>query len=80
MSTRESQSEEKLAEWGVEGLGPKSHVLIGGLGLGFTLRRALKLLPKDGKITLSELSPEVIAWKARAITCGASLAKSPPPS
>jgi spermidine synthase len=37
-------------------------VLIGGLGMGFTLRAALAQLPKDAKITVAELVPEVIAW------------------
>lgn len=62
MSTRESQSEEKLAEWGVEGLAPQSKILIGGLGLGFTLKKALQLLPAESAVTIAEISPEVIAW------------------
>lgn len=37
-------------------------MLIGGLGMGFTLRAALAALPKDAKITVAELVPEVIAW------------------
>lgn len=37
-------------------------MLIGGLGMGFTLRAALADLPKDAKIEVAELVPEVIAW------------------
>jgi len=37
-------------------------VLIGGLGMGFTLRAAVADLPKDAKIVVAELVPEVIAW------------------
>lgn len=37
-------------------------LLIGGLGMGFTLRAALADLPKDGQVIVAELVPEVIAW------------------
>lgn len=37
-------------------------VLIGGLGMGFTLRAALKALPAEAKVTVAELVPEVVAW------------------
>ena len=37
-------------------------ILIGGLGMGFTLRAALADLPKDAKVVVAELVPEVIAW------------------
>lgn len=37
-------------------------ILIGGLGMGFTLRAALADLPKDAQVTVAELVPEVIAW------------------
>ena len=37
-------------------------ILIGGLGMGFTLRAALAALPKDAKIVVAELVPAVIAW------------------
>lgn len=38
------------------------HVLIGGLGLGFTLRAALDVLPAGARVTVAELVPEVVAW------------------
>lgn len=37
-------------------------MLIGGLGMGFTLRAALAALPKDAQVTVAELVPQVIAW------------------
>jgi spermidine synthase len=39
-------------------------VLIGGLGLGFTLRAALRQLRDDAEVVVAELVPEVIAWNA----------------
>src|SRR5207247_2554209 len=41
-----------------------SRVLIGGLGLGFTLRATLPLLREDAEIVVAELLAEVIAWNA----------------
>jgi spermidine synthase len=38
------------------------HVLVGGLGMGFTLRAALDLLPAAGIVTVAELVPAVIEW------------------
>jgi spermidine synthase len=40
----------------------KPRVLIGGLGLGFTLRAALDVLPKAARVEVAELVPEVVAW------------------
>lgn len=42
--------------------GPR--VLIGGLGMGFTLRAALADLPAEARVVVAELVPEVIAWAA----------------
>jgi spermidine synthase len=41
-----------------------ARVLIGGLGLGFTLRAALRELREDAEVVVAELVPEVIAWNA----------------
>ena len=64
MNSRLSGSEEALATLAcrrIEALeGP--HVLIGGLGMGFTLRAALAVLGTDARITVAELVPAVIAW------------------
>lgn len=62
MNSRQFGSEEALAELTCTGLRPGARVLIGGLGMGFTLRRALALLPKDAEVVVVELVPEVIGW------------------
>lgn len=64
MSTRMSGSEEALAQLTAERLGdrPKQHWLIGGYGMGFTLRTALAMLPADALVTVAELVPEIVDW------------------
>jgi SAM-dependent methyltransferase len=75
MSNRAHHSEERLAALACEHIGlrtgdrrdptlahPAPHVLIGGLGLGFTLRAALDCLPHSARVTVAELLPEIIAW------------------
>ncbi len=62
MSTRMHHSEVELARVVCNKLKPGARVMIGGLGLGYTLRSALDLLPKDGKVVQVELVPEVIEW------------------
>ena len=41
---------------------PRPRVLIGGLGMGFTLRAALDVLPSSGRVVVAELSPAVVDW------------------
>ncbi len=63
MNSRMSGSEEALATMTIERLGRRdAHVLIGGYGMGFTLRAALARLSEKGKVTVVELVPEIIAW------------------
>ena len=64
MSTRQHHSEERLAELACAHIGKRSgaKVLIGGLGLGFTLRAALGALGPDAEIVVVELMPAVIKW------------------
>jgi spermidine synthase len=63
MNSRLSGSEEALARLPIEKLGAKApHILIGGLGMGFTLRAALAVLPGEAKVTVAELVPAVVAW------------------
>jgi spermidine synthase len=66
MSTRRHLSEDRLAEVACGPLGevPRARVLIGGLGLGFTLRAALRHLRDDAEVVVAELVAEVIAWNA----------------
>jgi spermidine synthase len=68
MNSRLSGSEEALAELVCDRLGgrPAPRLLIGGLGMGFTLRAALARTGDDAEITVAELVPEVVAW-----ACGA---------
>lgn len=64
MSTRHSFSEEQLGVVACDGLArrPGARVLIGGLGLGFTLRAALAALGSDARVVVAELLPEVATW------------------
>ena len=65
MSSRMSGSEKALAVMTIERLGEKGknpHLLIGGYGMGFTLRAALELLGPDARATVAELVPEIIEW------------------
>src|SRR5580698_1186423 len=64
MNSRLSGSEEALATLAckrIEGVA-RPHLLIGGLGMGFTLRAALTVLGAEARITVAELVPEVISW------------------
>jgi len=64
MSSRMSSSEIVLADVACERLRGRKNVrvLIGGYGMGFTLRAALAGLGKDAQIVVAELVPAVIAW------------------
>jgi spermidine synthase len=64
MNSRLSGSEQALATLTckkIEAVG-RPHLLVGGLGMGFTLRAALAVLGRDARITVAELVPAVIAW------------------
>jgi spermidine synthase len=64
MNSRLSGSEEALATLACRRLEAvkRPHLLIGGLGMGFTLRAALAVLGPGARITVAELVPAVIAW------------------
>lgn len=64
MSSRMSGSEEALAVMTAARLGnrPGQRWLIGGYGMGFTLRAALGVLPEDAQVTVAELVPEIVDW------------------
>jgi spermidine synthase len=64
MSSRMSGSEEALATMTLERLGnrPAPHLLIGGYGMGFTLRASYRMTDRNARITVVELVPEIIAW------------------
>jgi len=64
MNSRLSGSEEALATLSLDALAGRAapRLLIGGLGMGFTLRAALAELGADAAVTVVELVPAVIAW------------------
>ena len=64
MSTRMRGSEEALAVETIKRMAgrPAPRLLIGGYGLGFTLRAALGALGPDGHVTVAELVPEIVEW------------------
>ena len=62
MSSRMHFSEVELSRVVCENLKPDARVMIGGLGLGYTLRSALELLPKSGTAVQVELVAEIVAW------------------
>ena len=64
MNSRMSGSEEALAEMTCERLGERAapHLLIGGYGMGFTLRAALAKLPQAARVTVAELVPRILEW------------------
>jgi spermidine synthase len=64
MNSRLSGSEEALATLACRRIEAvkRPHLLIGGLGMGFTLRAALAVLGPEARIVVAELVPAVIAW------------------
>jgi len=64
MNSRLSGSEEALATLTQERIAdrPEAHVLIGGLGMGFTLRAALAVAGPKVRLTVSELVPAIVTW------------------
>jgi spermidine synthase len=64
MNSRLSGSEKSLAALACAHITDRAAptVLIGGLGMGFTLRAALEALPADAKVVVAELIPQVVDW------------------
>ena len=64
MNSRLGGSEKALAALSCARIRERSRprILIGGLGMGFTLRAALAELPADAEIVVAELLPAVVAW------------------
>jgi spermidine synthase len=64
MNSRNQRSERALRELGCAHLraSPRARVLIGGLGMGITLRSVLDRLAPDASVTVAELNPVVAEW------------------
>lgn len=67
MSTRAPGSEKALAELAAQELTDKSHprVLIGGLGLGFTLGAVLDVLPPGASVVVVEFFETIVDWNRK---------------
>lgn len=75
MSTRRHHSEDRLAELACAPLrdAADARVLIGGLGLGFTLKATLALLPSTAKVVVAEIVAAVIDWNRKYDIAGKAL-------
>ncbi len=66
MTSQAHRSEDVLAKLACEAIRPqkgvKPKVLIGGLGMGFTVRAALDALPRAATVKVAELNRQVVAW------------------
>ena len=69
MSSRMHGSEEALASFGCRDarLRDEPCVLVGGLGMGFTLRATLDVLPPAATVVVAELVPAVVEWNRGAL-------------
>ncbi len=69
MNSRVSGSEEALATLSCARIRsrPQARILIGGLGMGFTLRAALAELSSDAQVVVAEIVPAVIRWAQGAM-------------
>jgi spermidine synthase len=75
MTSRAHGSEEELATLTLAKVKSKQpKVLVGGLGMGFTLRAVLDAVPKSAKVMVAEILPAVVAWNRNEL---AHLADSP---
>lgn len=62
MSTRAHHSEEEFARLALEGVRPGARILIGGLGLGYTVRAARRALGPEAEIVVAELVGALVEW------------------
>ncbi len=74
MSSRSHGSEDELARLAFARVPEAGTVLVGGLGLGFSLRATLDLLGPHGKVTVAEQSAPVVEWNRTHV---ANLARRP---
>src|SRR5512136_116154 len=64
MNSRVHGSEEALATMACARIADRiaPRILIGGLGMGYTLAASLRGLGSEGRVTVAELVPAVVAW------------------
>jgi spermidine synthase len=64
MNSFSRSSEEQLARLAVARLGERvpRHVLVSGLGMGFTLRAVLDITPVEAQVVVAEINPVVVEW------------------
>lgn len=64
MNSRVYNSEKVLSQLGCAHIKPHydAHVLVGGLGMGYTLSAALKAVNQNSQVTVAELIPQVVEW------------------
>ena len=64
MCNRVHGSEDALADLACDRIGdrPEARILVGGLGMGFTLAAALKRVGPEAKVVVAELVPGIIRW------------------
>jgi spermidine synthase len=69
MNSRMYHSEEVLAEVACTRLATvdDARVLVGGLGMGFTLAAVLRIVPESAEVVVAELVPEVVDWNREAL-------------
>ena len=69
MSSRMKGSEEELARLGCDRARTMEtpSVLVGGLGMGFTLRATVDVLPREAKVVVAELMTAVVDWNKGAL-------------
>jgi spermidine synthase len=64
MNSQNYNSEKVLSQLGCAHIKPHhdAHILVGGLGMGYTLAAALKAVNAESQVTVAELVPEVVKW------------------
>jgi len=69
MNSRRHHSEDVLAELGCSRLSAieNARILVGGLGMGFTLAAALKTVGASAEVVVAELVPAVVEWNRGAL-------------
>lgn len=62
MASDDHTSEDALSTLALSRVPGARRVLVGGLGMGYTLRAALNRLPADADVVIAEMSPALVGW------------------